>query len=80
MPLLQSHLLHFLKHEVGGDGGRSLLDDLLVPALHGAVTAEQGDGIAILVSQDLHLQVPRVFRQLHDEDGRAGDFGLDLEQ
>lgn len=64
----KKHLLHVLKHNGSGDGGGSLFNDLLVAPLHGAVSAEQGDGIAVLVGKDLHLQVPRVLGELHDED------------
>ena len=73
-----SHLLHLLKGLGGGHGGGGLLDDLLVPPLDGAVPPKQGDGVAILVGQDLHLQVAGVLRQLHDEDRGAGDLSLDL--
>lgn len=46
---------HILKHVRGRDGGRSLLYNLLVASLHRTVSAEQGNGIAILISQDLDL-------------------------
>ena len=49
-----------------------LLDDLLVPPLHGAVPPRQGDGGAVLVRQQLHFQVPRGADEAHEEDGRAG--------
>ena len=75
---LAPYLLHVLEDVAGGDGGGRLLDDLLVAALHRAVPPEQGDGVPVLVGQDLHLQVPRVLRQLHHEDGRARDLRLDL--
>ena len=75
---LESHLLHLLKGQGGGYGGRGLLYDLLVSPLDGAVSPEQGDGVAVLVGQDLHLEVAGVLGQLHDEDGRAGNLGLNL--
>ena len=70
--------LHLFEGGGGRYGGRSFLDDLLVPPLDGAVAAEHGDGVAVLVGQDLDLQVAGVLRQLHDEDGRAGHLCLDL--
>lgn len=75
-----THLFHVLKHHRSGDRSRSFLNNLLVPALHGAIPAKEGDGIAILIRQDLHLQVPRLFGQSHYKDGRAWHFSLNLEQ
>ena len=46
--------------------------------LDGAVAAKEGDDVAVLVSNDLHLQVARARGEAHEEDGRAGDLGLDL--
>lgn len=74
------HLFHVLKHHRSGNRSRCLLDDLLVAALHGAVPAKEGDGVAVLVCQDLHLQVPRLLGQSHDKDWGARDFGLNLRQ
>ena len=46
-------------HGVGQVGGGRLLEQLLVAALHGAVAvAEDGDG-AVVVGEDLHLDVAR---------------------
>lgn len=64
-----SHLLHVLKGGGRCYGGRGLLNDLLVSPLDGAVSAKQGDGVAVLVGQELDLQVTSVFGQLHHEDG-----------
>lgn len=72
------HIFHVFEDVGRGDGSRSLLDDLLVPPLHGAVSSEQGDGVAVLIGQDLHLQVTSVLGELHDENGRAGNFCLHL--
>ena len=52
-----------------------LLDDLLMPALDGAVAAIEGDGIAVLIRQKLHLKVTGIGGKLHDEDWGAGDLG-----
>lgn len=73
-----SHLLHVL--EGGGRcyGGWGLLNDLLMSPLDGAVSAKQGDGVAVLVGEDLDLQVTGMLGQLHDEDGRAGHLRLHL--
>lgn len=73
-----AHLLHELEHSRYGDGGRRLLDDLLMPPLDGAVTPEQGHRVPILVGEDLHLQVSGVLGQLHEEDGGARDLTLHL--
>ena len=51
--------------------GRRLLEDLLEAALRRAVAPVQRDGVAVLVADDLDLQVARAGHQLHDEDGRA---------
>lgn len=75
-----SHLLHVLKHCRGGNGGWGLLDDLLVAPLHGAVAAEERDGVAVLVCQDLHLQVPGLLGQPHHKDGGAWHLCLNLQQ
>ncbi|KAI5305285.1 hypothetical protein KEM55_009081, partial [Ascosphaera atra] len=55
------------------DGDGRLLDDLLVPSLHGAVAPKQGDVIPVLISQQLDLEMAGVARELHDEDGRPRD-------
>src|SRR5690606_1764481 len=49
-------------------GGRCFLDDLLVPALQGAVTVAQVDGVALAVGQYLHFHVPRVGQELFQVD------------
>ena len=49
----------------------ALLNDLLVPPLHAAVPAIDGNGIPVRVRQQLHLQVAAAGRQLHEEDGAA---------
>lgn len=66
MPV-HSHLLHLLKHIRLSNYCRSLLNDLLVAALNRAVTTKKRNGISILVSQQLHLQVPSNRGQLHDK-------------
>lgn len=60
------------------DDGRSLLENLLEAALGGAVTAVQGHGVAVLVPDDLNLEVASVLAQLHEEDGGAYDLVLHL--
>lgn len=76
--LCRAHLLHDLEHNRYGDGGRRLLNDLLMPPLDGAVTPEQGHGVPILVGEDLDLQVSGMLGQLHEEDGGARDLTLHL--
>src|SRR5690606_148609 len=58
-------------------GGRGLLDDLLVAALHRAVALAQVHGVAVLVGQHLELHVTRVLEELlhvhrRVAEGRAG--------
>ena len=64
------------KH-IGRQIGRGDLQQLLVPALDGAVPGAEVDGIAVGVGQDLHFDVPRRFHALFDIDavvvkGRQG--------
>ena len=66
-------LLHGLEGVRLGNGHGRLLDDLLVPSLDGAVAAEDGDGVAVLVGQQLDLEMSGVARELHNEDGGARD-------
>mmetsp|Transcript_45652 Transcript_45652/g.84712 ORF Transcript_45652/g.84712 Transcript_45652/m.84712 type:complete len:571 (+) Transcript_45652:813-2525(+) len=69
-----------LPEGVPGDDGRgALLEDLLEPTLRGAVAAVERDGVAVRVSDDLHLDVSSVLTELHDEDGTAHDLVLDLD-
>lgn len=70
---------HILKHIRSGDGSGSLLYNFLVPSLHRTVSTKQGYGIAILIGQDLDLQVAGVLGELHDENRRSWNFCLDLE-
>lgn len=73
-----AHLLHVLKDGRRSHSGRGFLDDLLVPPLDGAVPAEQGNGVAILVSQDLDFQMAGVLQEPHHEDGGPRDLALHL--
>ena len=59
----RTHTLHLLEDFRVSDGGWRLLDDLLVPTLHGAVATKERDSVAILVCQDLNLQVTGTARQ-----------------
>eukprot|EP00672_Neobodo_designis_P009204 CAMPEP_0174878804 /NCGR_PEP_ID=MMETSP1114-20130205/82940_1 /TAXON_ID=312471 /ORGANISM="Neobodo designis, Strain CCAP 1951/1" /LENGTH=759 /DNA_ID=CAMNT_0016114193 /DNA_START=142 /DNA_END=2421 /DNA_ORIENTATION=+ len=54
-----SDLAELLAH-LGVEPGRGrLLEHLLVAALHGAVALEEVDAVAVLVAEDLHLDVAR---------------------
>jgi len=55
---LQTYLLHLLEELGVSNGGRCLLYNLLVSALHRTITSEQRNGVAVLVSYDLNLNVP----------------------
>ena len=60
--------------------GRALLDQLLVPPLHGAVALPEVDDVALRVGQHLHFDVPGmldVFFQV-DVGVAEGRFGLGL--
>ena len=59
----KTHTLHLLEDFRVSDGGWRLLDDFLVPTLHGAVATKERDSVAILVCQDLNLQVTGTARQ-----------------
>ena len=74
------YLFHPLKDIGLGNSSRGLLNDLLVSALNGAVTAKHRDGTAIFISQQLDFQMTSCWCQLHDEDGGSRHFLLDLLQ
>ena len=62
-----------------GDVGRGRdLDDFLVPPLHRAVPLEEMQGIAVLIGEDLHLDVPRPAHGLLNEGGRVAEGALRL--
>mmetsp|Transcript_46731 Transcript_46731/g.91239 ORF Transcript_46731/g.91239 Transcript_46731/m.91239 type:complete len:335 (+) Transcript_46731:5936-6940(+) len=69
---LHGGALHLFPHRGIGRDGWTFLHDLLVTALHGAVPSVERDGRAVLVGDELHLEVARFLRQPHDEDGRSG--------
>ena len=54
---------------------RCLLDHLLVAALHGAVALAQVHGIAVLVGQDLDLDMARVLQEFFHVDRRISKRG-----
>ena len=64
-----------------GEGG-GVFDDLLEPALKRAVTFAEVDDVAVLVGEDLHLDVLRVHEELLDEDVIVveGLFGFALDE
>ena len=53
-----SSLAHGLTNRVGYARRGRFLDDLLVPALHGAITVEQVDPMSLLIKQHLDLHMP----------------------
>ncbi len=50
-------------------GGGGLLDDLLVPALKRAVAVAEPEIVAVLVAQNLDLDMARFFEEFLDVDG-----------
>lgn len=52
------YIFHILKNVRCGDGSRCLFYNFLMSPLHRTVPAKQGNGIAILIGQNLDLQVP----------------------
>lgn len=74
------YLFHLVKHLWGGYWGRRLLNDLLVPPLYGAVPTKQGNGVPVVIGQNLHLQVPGMCGQLHYKDGGSWNLSLYLQK
>mmetsp|Transcript_13544 Transcript_13544/g.23330 ORF Transcript_13544/g.23330 Transcript_13544/m.23330 type:complete len:715 (+) Transcript_13544:4833-6977(+) len=71
-------VLHLLPDiGLGGNGG-TLLENLLVTTLYRAVTSAESDGVTVLVSNELNLQVASTLGETHDEDRGSGDLRLDL--
>ena len=58
------------------DGARGLFDELLLASLHGAVAFPEVDDVAVLVTEDLDLNVPRVINEFLDIDGAIAKSGL----
>ncbi len=58
--------------------GRGDLDDLLVPPLDRAVALEEVDEVAVLVAEQLHLDVPGALDELLEEDVGDAERGAGL--
>ena len=69
-----SSVLHGLEGSGLGDGDGGLFDNLLMSALNRAISAEERDVVAILIGKKLNLQMTGAVGELHDKDGRAGNF------
>src|SRR5690606_25099492 len=54
-------------------GAGGLLDQLLVASLDGAIALVKVTGVAVLVADDLDLDVPRAFEELLDVDGAVAE-------
>mmetsp|Transcript_29459 Transcript_29459/g.72929 ORF Transcript_29459/g.72929 Transcript_29459/m.72929 type:complete len:393 (+) Transcript_29459:1823-3001(+) len=72
-----SRPLHLTKYFGVGNGGWALLKYLLEAALGGTVAAVKRNGVAMLVANYLHLEMPSLGAQLHHEHWRAWDLRLD---
>ena len=59
-------------------GSRALLDELLVATLHGAIAFPKVDDVSVLVGDDLHFDVPRMFDELLDVEIAAAERRLGL--
>lgn len=59
---------HGVKDGLGCNYTGRLFKNLLVASLDGAVTAVKTNRLAVLISQQLHLQVAHLFHALHHED------------
>src|SRR3546814_3719704 len=59
---------HRLAHLVGDERRRRFLDDLLVAALDAALAFVEVEDIAVLVAEDLNLDVARVEDEFLDKD------------
>ena len=68
-PDLYSRFAHFFPNFRSEGGGGRLFDDLLVPSLDGTFTLKQMDDIAVLVGQDLDLNMTRLLQILFDVNG-----------
>ena len=68
-----SGLTHCPAHILRHAGGGGLLDDLLVPALEGAVTLKQMHCIAVAVAKDLYLDMAWLGQVLFDQDTRVAE-------
>ena len=64
---------HFLAQRGSEHGRRGFFDYFLVAALDAAFPFEQVDAVAVLVSQDLDLDVPRTRGELLKEDGAVAE-------
>lgn len=65
--------------DLGGEVlGRGQLDNLLVPALDGAVTLVQVDDVSVVVAQELDLDVLGLVQETLDEDGSVAEGSLGL--
>lgn len=61
-------LLHLLESLRFRDCDGSFFNNLLVATLHRAVTTEERDGVAVLISKKLDFEMAGLACQLHNED------------
>ena len=66
-------IAHLLPQRGGEEGGRALLDHLLVPPLDGALALEEVDDVAVVVGEDLDLDVPRPRERLLEVDALVAE-------
>jgi len=64
--------MQLLTHAVGNVGGGALFDHLLIAPLRRAIAFTQGDGMALTITEDLHLDVPCVFDKFFQEHTAVG--------
>jgi hypothetical protein len=61
---------------LGQMSSRRNFDNLLMPALHGAISLEEVDSVSSSIGEKLHLNVTRPFQETFDEDSAITESGL----
>lgn len=61
------YFFHLFKNFWFGNNSRGFFDNFLMSSLNGTISAEKRDSIAVIISKQLHFQMPRTFCQFHNE-------------
>merc|ERR1719201_1930894 len=70
--------LHLAKDLLRANDRRGFLEDLLEPPLRRTVTPAQRHTVAVLITDQLHLEMASRSAELHHEDRRTSHLGPDL--